>query len=376
MMTAVTGDRGVGKTYFLSKMGFRAAKRKAVVITNFQFAYGNIDTSREPTEYLFYLLAELGRFKQAGFQMVDFDPRFPSSEIFVLIDEAHLLLSAHKYKQYATDPALAELIIFLAQMRKTDSQLFYSCQYPRQIDKTMRTNTEETIRFTPLIRFRYKKKVYIQRPPDPITGELPPKYFQREIRYPIPIFREEHHKLDADNPDFDYTVVTDPETGQITLAPKSTLLYWYPRLSGWMDPFYYSLYDHNQMINVADIQVSEFPYLEKFSITPPMQKPILPTFEKLFGLDTKIPPKYVNNKSNLQLHKPHNTSTVKIDQPMKFLDELKFYNDNGFSLRRWTLRPLRGGSERKPPARGGLASPLLYLTKKYKEFEDKIVGKD
>lgn len=329
MMTSVSGKRGIGKTYHLAKETYLRYKANYFTITNFSHFYANIDCSQEKPETLYDIIRELGVFKERGYELCDLDPRFTHSGVFIAIDEAHLYFSADLFKRYQMEDQFQYILKFLAQARKADIEIWYSTQDPGKIDKNWRRYTEDYIRYVPAVPFWYKKNVLIQRP-QRADGSWPLPYYRREVRYPIPLVKEEHHKLDNENPVFDYSMVKK-EDGGYTYGPQSTLQSWRFRLSGWLDPFPYKLYDSYQMLAMqGDPEERDFTHLLDFGFMEhTMRYERFSKMKRILGrsVSDSVPPTRVIHTGN-KLPSPNemHTQQTALKQPIEFLDDLTFFN--------------------------------------------------
>lgn len=273
MMTAIFGDRGIGKTYILAQEAYRRYRQGYFIVTNFDFAYAHVNYSDKSPEEFYELLREILLFKERGFEAWSLYGGFSHTGIFIAIDEGHLFFSADLYKKYQTEPIFQDVIRVLAQARKMDIEIWYTCQDPQKIDKNWRRYTEDWIKFRPFLNWR--KKVLLKHEKYPI--------YSRELRHIFPLMWMEWHKLDHEHPAVDYTTVTDPE-GNVTWSSKSTLLARKLRRSGWMDPFPYTLYDSNEIlsVNVNKQELAEFPNLSKLHVVPHTYRyERFPSFKKL-----------------------------------------------------------------------------------------------
>jgi hypothetical protein len=273
MMSAIFGDRGIGKTYILAQEAYRRYKMGYFIITNFDFAYAHVNYSNKSPEEFYELLREILLFKERGFETWNLYGGFRHTGIFIGIDEGHLFFSADLWKRYQDQPAFQDIIRVLAQARKLDIEIWYTCQTPDKIDLNWRRYTEDWIRFTPVFPFR--RKILIKHEKYPI--------YKREIRHLIPFMREERHKLDHKNPQVDYSTVTD-ENGVTHFSSKSTVIDRRWRRSGWLDPFPYTLYDSNEIlsVNIDRQELIEFKALEKLEIIPHSYRyERFPTIKKL-----------------------------------------------------------------------------------------------
>lgn len=330
-MISVSGKRGIGKTYMLAKKLYQRSKEGYFCISNFSHLYANVDCSRDHPEVLFEIIRELGVFKDRGYELVDLDPRFKHSGVFIAIDEAHLYFSADQFKRYQTDERFANIIKFLAQARKADVEIWYSTQDPAKVDKNWRRYTESYIRYVPVVPISYKKMVLQKREPLASGIKLPP-FYRREVRYVFPLVWEEMHRLDADNPTFDYSTVTDAN-GNVHLSPRSTLEGRKLVRSGWLDPFPYKLYDSYQMLSIIEDAKhdDDFRHLARYGFTDHLMRPEpLPTFKGMLGIpknDEVVPTKFLRTDVHLPdipVKEPGNTNVLK--QPIEFLDDLAFIN--------------------------------------------------
>jgi len=279
MMTAIFGDRGIGKTYILAQEAYRRYKQGYLIVTNFDFVYANINYSDRSPDDFYKLLREILLFKERGMEFWQIYGGFQHTGIFIAIDEGHLFFSADLWKRYQNEEIFQDVIRVLAQARKLDIEIWYTCQDPAKIDINWRRYTEDWIRFTPL--FSLRKKVLIKHEKYPI--------YKRELRHLIPIMRMEWHRLDHTHPVVDYSTITD-EAGNRHWSNRATMLTWKFRRSGWLDPFPYTLYDSNEIlsVNINRQDLLEFNELEKLNIVPHSYRyESFPTFKKVlrwFGL--------------------------------------------------------------------------------------------
>lgn len=176
------------------------------------------------------------------------------------------------------------------------------------------------------------------------------------MRYRIPLFREEYHNLNANNPVFDYSTVQDAE-GRYVLSPRSTLISSRIVRSGWLRPFIYKLYDSYQVIGIKrQKEGNEFEHLTSYGFTMDMISPEkFPTFKKWLRMkrnDEGIPKRFVRESVQLpDLSVKERGQTNRLKQPVEFLDELRFLNivsKDGLAG--------GGGGARLPQA----AKPLLF----------------
>jgi len=284
MMTSVSGKRGIGKTYQLARVAYNRSKQGFFIITNFAHLYANIDCSKDDPEVLYELIRQIGVFKERGYELCDLDPRFIHSGIFIAIDEAHLYFSADLFKRYQDQAHFQYILKFLSQARKADVEIWYSSQDPAKIDKNWRRYTEDWIRYVPVVNWYKKVPILVQRPRRS-DGTMPAPFYRREIRYYLPLVWEEFHKLDVENPTFDYTMQKTPDDRWIQ-SPKSTLQSRHIIRSGWLNPFPYKLYDSNQMLAMqGDPTETEFAKLKEYGFIKHTFKPEkFPTFKNLLTL--------------------------------------------------------------------------------------------
>lgn len=376
-MTSVSGKRGIGKTYHLSKEAYKRYKQKFFIITNFTHLYAHIDCSKDDPGVLYDIIRELGVFKERGFELVDLDPRFIHSGVFIGIDEAHLYFSADLYKRYQDDEQFQYVLKFLAQARKSDVEIWYSSQDPAKIDKNWRRYTEDWIRYVPVIPLYKKKNILVQRSRRK-DGTIPLPYYRREIRYPIPLIWEEHHKLDHENPVFDYSMMRG-EDGRYHLSPHSTLMGRKIVRSGWLDPFPYKLYDSYQMLAMqGDPQEKDFEKLLKFGyIEHTFQKENFPTFKNIVKAkrkDSDLPVRYIRDR--ISLPEPEGSvfaSENQLKQPIEFLDDLAFFNHlkKSSSVPKYFRNYLR--KQAASPSGGGLRS-AKEEDENYTDDDDRVTG--
>jgi len=273
MMTAVFGDRGIGKTYILAQECYRRYRQGYMIVTNFDFVYSHINYADRSPEDFYKLLAEILTFKERGFETWLLFGGFKHTGIFIAIDEGHLFFSADLWKRYQQEPVFQDVIRVLAQARKLDIEIWYTTQDPAKIDKNWRRYTEDWIRFRPF--FPLRKKVLIKHEKYPI--------YKRELRHLIPLVWMEWHNLDHEHPQVDYTTVTD-EDGFVSWSSKSTLLKRRLRRSGWLDSFPYKLYDSNEIlsVNIDRPELLDFQNLQKLTVVEhTFAYERFPTFKKI-----------------------------------------------------------------------------------------------
>jgi hypothetical protein len=322
-MTSHSGTRGIGKTYHLAVRVYEKYKEGNLIITNFSHTYSHIDCSSLTVDEFHGVLRQVLLFKEMGYEPADLFHGFIHTGIFIAIDEGHLYFSADESARYKSEES-QEIIKLLAQARKQDVQIEYTVQDPSKIDKNWRRYTEEYIRYTPVVGLRYWKWVEKHR-----IGGLP-SVWQREMRYYIPLVWEEQHKLDQNNPVFNYSVIKD-EQGFSNWSKQSTIIKRRIRRSGWMNPFPYKLYNHNQVVAVKHTQQeAEFANLRTMAWIPhTYKKELFPTFKNLIGKphwrkDYKMPPR-MKQKGLLELPPPVDESLRKniLQQPDQFLESLR-----------------------------------------------------
>jgi len=280
-MTAVCGRRGVGKTYQLAKELYKRSQRGAFCISNFYHVYSNLDCSRMSPDEFYETLVEVLLFKDSGYEMYDLHPKFKTSEVFVAIDEGGLYFSADLYRRYQSNPKFQAVLKLLAQARKQDVEIWYSVQTPDKIDKNFRRFTEEYILYRPMIPLRSKVNIRDSR-----------GIIHREIRIWFPILWEEVHNLPAENPVFNYKVTMD-ENGNVSSGESCTLVSRTLKLSGWMDPFPYTLYDSNQVLATQKIQQPIEKLLDMSIVPHTFKKKHFKRIRKMLGFtDTPYPTRY------------------------------------------------------------------------------------
>lgn len=320
MMTSVSGDRGIGKTYHLADELYNRYRAGFLCISNFKHVYSHLDMSQEDPYVLLELIRELGEFKAKGYELCDLLPSFTHTGVFMAIDEAHLFFGSDQFRRYSTDENFQFVIQFLAQARKQDVEIWYSTQDPSKIDINWRRYTEEWIRFRPVINWR--KKILVKHPTRPL--------FRREMRHRIPFVWQEWHDIDFERPRFNYSMIKD-DSGASFWAKDSTVIRRRLRRSGWMNPFPYKLYDSYQLIGKPPRVQNEFKNLAKVAYIPhTMKYESLPTIKKLLHMRSKDaePPKRFQFKDwSLPeiIEQPHHKL---LNQPVEFVDHLKFFNES------------------------------------------------
>lgn len=322
MMTSLSGIRGIGKTYFLSKELFKRRKANWLCISNFKHLQANyiLDQSKEQ---LVEMINEIGRLKELGYELCDLSSTFTHTGVFFAIDEAHLYFGAEDWKRYASNPKFKFVIAFLSQARKQDVEVFYSAQDPSKIDKNWRRYTEYWIRYRAVVPWR--TKVLVPHPTRPIK--------RAEIRYRFPLMWEESHDLDYEDPVFDYSMRKD-EKGYWHISKTNTIISRRLIMSGWMDPFPYKLYDSYQTIAMEGTQgaseyqkgIDAFPLLKDLSLIPDtMGREKFPTFKKLLGIkrnDEKIPTR-MHVPVELPPFEEIKPQMQRITQPEEFIKDIK-----------------------------------------------------
>jgi len=315
MMTCISGDRGIGKTYHMVKLAYEYYLRGWLIVTNFSFVYAHI-TTKDQLEFL-RLLQEIGKFKDSGYVLSDLSPSFKHSGIAVFYDEAHLTFGSDQYRRYASDPNFIFVINFLAQARKQDVEVVYTVQDTSKIDVNFRRYTDTWIHLAPFLNISYK-----------VLKEDPnrPGSFRHEVRYPIPIVREEFHNLKSDTPLRSYRKRT-LDDGVKIWHEEATIQKTNYRLSGWMDPFPYTLYDSHEILNIEHrAEGDEFPILKKVAIVPHlMRRERFPTIKKLLHMkmnDDVVPPKIKFKTIMLPSPDTLKFSENILMQPEQFMEDL------------------------------------------------------
>lgn len=318
MMTSVSGERGIGKTYHLAKEVYNHYQAGFLTITNFRHLTSHITCTNRP-DTLIEMIRELGEFKSRGFELCDLMPTFKHTGIFMAIDEAHLVFGADQWKRYGSNVKFQFIIQFLAQARKQDVNIWYSTQDPAKIDKNWRRYTDDWIRYRAVIPLR--RHVLVPHPTRPIM--------RREVRYIIPLIWEELHNLDQDAPSFNYARhVVD---GISEWAQASTLVSRRIRLSGWLDPFPYSLYDSHEMIGLkATEDVPDFKMLKEIAFIPnTIHRDYFPTIKRLLGmtpLSDRVPKRFKFRSLTLPSNVQEDVTAGTLKQPEEFVDDLSFFN--------------------------------------------------
>jgi len=323
MMTGIVGERGAGKTHFLSKLIHQKRAEGYYIITNFTHADSNKDCSHySPTEF-YELLRELAEFKDAGYEMVDLFPSFYHTGVFIAIDEIQLYFNQDfKYEDAELQYVLLKL---LAQARKLDVQIVFVAQQPDKVNKDFRRFTDVWINVKPMFTFLRSRKPY----PHPTRPCV-----QYEIRYMVPISKLEYHSLDANNPQFNYTVIRD-ELGS-SWSPKSTVKSTGYTMSGWLDPLPYKLYSSNQALALKPKDGQEFSRLRSFSLVEPIPAIRLLRLKVRLGIiknvPAEIPTRYIVDPELVKLPPIERKSDDKniISQPSKRITSLRELYDTPF----------------------------------------------
>jgi len=307
MMVSISGERGVGKTLHLADRVYQRSKQGYFVVTNFTHSHSNLDCSGLSPEEFLHVILNIIDFKEDGYEMFNLHPSFQHTGVYVAIDEATIYFSPEmQAKLSKSDPTeYLRLLSLLAQARKYDVEIDYVVQDPAKVGKDFRRYTEHYKRFRWV--FKLKHLANIPHPRLPI--------WRREHRHLLDVIWEEIHDLDADNPKFNYSTVTD-EHGVQKWAEASTLLERHLRLTGRYKKHILKMYNSYQPVATRQKQYSkEFSPLRNFRVIPDTYKrDPLPTLKRLLrslGLpititDEHLPPKIGFEDIILPLHDARN----------------------------------------------------------------------
>jgi hypothetical protein len=125
-MIAYCGDFGSGKTAHMVSDLEKYASPSTYIISNFtlSFASANIYEMNEFVEFLEFIFWEKRNKSNV----------LKGKRIFISIDEAQIWFNARNFKTFP--PGLLD---FICQLRKLDSEIFFTVQRPSMIDKNFRT---------------------------------------------------------------------------------------------------------------------------------------------------------------------------------------------------------------------------------------------
>lgn len=303
MMVSISGQRGVGKTLHLAERVYKRSKQGYFTITNFSHAFSNLDCSGlSPEEFLDVILNVID-FKDNGYEMFNIHPSFKHTGVYVAMDEATIYFSPEMQSKLSkSNPEkYTRLLNLLAQARKYDIEIDYVVQDPAKVGKDFRRYTEHYIRFRWILKL--KRLAYVPHPRLPI--------YRREHRHLLDFVWQETHELDAENPKFNYSTITD-ENGIHKWAESSTLIERKIRTTGRYKRRYLRMYNSYQPVAVKQLDYNkEFSPLRSFRlIEQGFDKERFPTFKKWLGIKPKdaslpkkigfpdlvIPPKDERNK--------------------------------------------------------------------------------
>lgn len=272
-MVSISGERGVGKTLYLAERVAIRSKQGYFVITNFTHANSNLDCSGLSGEEFLDVILNVIDFKDNGYEMFNIHPSFRHTGVYVAMDEATIYFSPEMQAKLSKNnpEKYARLLNLLAQARKYDVEIDYVVQDPAKVGKDFRRYTEHYIRFRWLLKL--KRLAYVPHPRLPI--------YRREHRHLLDVVWKEIHDLDADNPKFNYSTITD-ENGIAKWAPSNTLISRQLATTGSFKKKYLRLYNSYQPVAVRQQEYSkEFSPLKNFRLTLPIEKDQLPTFKRL-----------------------------------------------------------------------------------------------
>lgn len=279
-MVSISGERGVGKTLHLADRVYQRRKQGYFTITNFSHSHSNLDCSGLSAEEFLDVILNVIDFKDNGYEMYNIHPSFKHTGIYVAMDEATIYFSPEmQAKLSKSNPEkYSRLLNLLAQARKYDIEIDYVVQDPAKVGKDFRRYTEHYKRFRWL--FKLKRLAYVPHPRLPI--------FRREHRHLLDVVWEEIHDLDADNPKFNYSTITD-EHGVQQWAESSTLLERHLRLTGKYKRHILRMYNSYQPVAVRQQDYNkEYSPLRNFRLMDNIKNERFPTFKaalRMIGLN-------------------------------------------------------------------------------------------
>ncbi len=292
MMVSISGERGVGKTLHLADRVYQRSKQGYFTITNFSHAFSNLDCSGLSPEGFLDVILNVIDFKDNGYEMFNIHPSFRHTGVYVAMDEATIYFSPEMQSKLSkSDPEKYQrLLNLLAQARKYDVEIDYVVQDPAKVGKDFRRYTEHYKRFRWV--FKLKRLAFIPHPRLPI--------YRREHRHLLDVIWEEVHELDADNPKFNYSTITD-ENGIAKWAESSTLKERHLRTTGRFKKRVLRMYNSYQPVAVKQESYNEeFSPLRNFRVIPGnFKKEKFPTFKRLarkLGIKVKIQDEFLPKK--------------------------------------------------------------------------------
>ncbi len=292
MMVSISGERGVGKTLHLADRVFQRRRQGYFVVTNFSHSHSNLDCSGLSPEEFLDVILNIIDFKDNGFEMFNLHPSFKHTGVYVAMDEATIYFSPEMQSKLSkSNPEKYQrLLNLLAQARKYDVEIDYVVQDPAKVGKDFRRYTEHYKRFRWV--FKLKRMAYIPHPRLPI--------YRREHRHLLDLVWEEVHDLDAENPRFNYSTVTD-EHGVQQWAPTATLQERHLRLTGKYKKHILRMYNSYQPVAVRQEEYQkEFSPLKNFRLVPDTFKrerfPTVKRFLRLLRIPVRITDEYLPPK--------------------------------------------------------------------------------
>jgi Zonular occludens toxin (Zot) len=247
MCTAIVGRIGVGKSHYIVKHLYKnyAKAGNCIIMTNFNCSFAT-HIVRGKDDILDFL-TEVREAKESGFQPCDFNPKWTSSAVIVVIDEVQNVFNNDTWQQLKAGKGKIIKEV-LSEGRKKDIYIFLLTQSYGLIGINFRRYISEVIYFKPLIPiYNYIKKQIPSK-----TGNYA---YRREMRYLFPIF----HKFIVKPANEDETLLTSMEILMRTF-----------HFSGYLSPKYYKFYDSYEIIK------SESQILEN-NVDFPLLKAVLPS---------------------------------------------------------------------------------------------------
>ena len=317
MITAITGELGIGKTAEMSKILYESYLDGCLCISNYHHVYSHVICSN-PEETL-ELIRQIGEFKRHGYETCDLLPTFKHTGISLFIDEGHLTFSPDLK---SSSPEMQFSLQFISMCRKQDVAIYVVAQDPALLSKTIRRYVREWINLKAVIPLF--RKLWVPHPTRPT--------FRRQRRLLIPFIWYETHHLDYENPVFNYArVVTDKEFGITELAPHATLKS--RSLQRVANKFIHSLYDSYEMVGMdlkrKDGEEESYDLLKTVSYIPHSMKPEkFPTFKRWLGIkrnDAEAPIRYRFKNIELPKGVSSDMTTGVVKQPEKTLEDISVF---------------------------------------------------
>jgi len=124
MIIGVIGNRGTGKTLFMTLEAFNQYRKQKTIYSNYELTFPKIDKCKKPI-----LIPDDFFLNYEKFNLTNVCLFF--DEIYIYIDSRTSGSKSNRVMSY-----------FFNQTRKTGVDLYYSTQFFSQVDKRLRFNTE------------------------------------------------------------------------------------------------------------------------------------------------------------------------------------------------------------------------------------------